>query len=215
MLSYEKDLFRSSDAPLSWPLVFGVYTVITCIVVLVPFAALPRPLVVFGFLAVCPGMALIGLTHIESASQRLLLAVALSIALDTVVAGALLYAGEWSATRGLVILISISLGGSVLQVLQYKLEAGNAVSFAFVLLAITPGLVPFAALVMPRETILDTVSAFFGVLAGVALGTLILKEQLQPVPAHKGMKRPLQHPTTLLLAAIFASCTAIQLSRLW
>lgn len=44
-----------------------------------------------------------------------ILAIALSFAVDAMVAGVLLYAGRWSPTGTLEILMGISLGGAILQ----------------------------------------------------------------------------------------------------
>jgi hypothetical protein len=77
-----------------------------------------RPLIIFWFLLICPGMALIRLLRLENLGAEWTLAVALSLALDAIVAAGMVYAGGWSPAGGLVTLIAISLGGAALQVAQ-------------------------------------------------------------------------------------------------
>jgi len=70
----------------------------------------------FWFLLVCPGMALVRLFGFEEPVAEWTLAVALSLALDTIVAGAMLYAGLWSPSITLLTLIGICVAGAVLQI---------------------------------------------------------------------------------------------------
>ena len=74
-----------------------------------------RPVIAFLFLFVCPGMAFVRLLRIREPSTELMLAIALSLALDTLVTEAILYAGIWSSRLTLLVLICISLIGAVLQ----------------------------------------------------------------------------------------------------
>lgn len=76
-----------------------------------------RPLVTFWFLLVCPGMAFVRLLKLREGFAEWTLAVALSLALDALVAITLLYAGMWSPYWGLVLLIGITLVGVVIQVI--------------------------------------------------------------------------------------------------
>lgn len=73
-----------------------------------------RPLIALWFLCVCPGMSLVRLLGFEDISVQLTLAVALSLALDALVASVMLYAGVWSPAGSLAILIAISVGGIAL-----------------------------------------------------------------------------------------------------
>ncbi|HEX8206005.1 MAG TPA: hypothetical protein VF587_08110 [Solirubrobacteraceae bacterium] len=74
-----------------------------------------RPALALWFLLACPGLALVPLLGVRDALASLSLVVALSIALDTLVAGALVYAGEWGPTRAIVLLAAVVLSGSLLQ----------------------------------------------------------------------------------------------------
>lgn len=67
-----------------------------------------RPFVVMWFLFVCPGMAIVRLLRLHEPMVEWSLAIALSFALDAFVAGAFLYAGRWSPTAILFVLIGLS-----------------------------------------------------------------------------------------------------------
>jgi hypothetical protein len=75
-----------------------------------------RPLIALWFLFICPGMALVRPLRLRETRVMLSLAVALSLALDTVVAAVMLYAGMWSPNAALVVLMIIASGGAVLDV---------------------------------------------------------------------------------------------------
>ena len=79
-----------------------------------------RPLIALWFLCVCPGMAWVRVLHLKERLAEWTLAVALSLALDAMVAGTMLYAGAWSPKWGLVVLICISLAGIVLQIITAR-----------------------------------------------------------------------------------------------
>jgi len=74
-----------------------------------------RPIVVFWFLFVCPGMVLVRFLRLNEPIVEWTLALALSFAIDAIVAGILLYAGRWSPTGILSILIGLSLCGAIVQ----------------------------------------------------------------------------------------------------
>jgi uncharacterized membrane protein len=76
-----------------------------------------RPVITFWFLFICPGMALVRLLDLTDRLEELILATALSLALDASVAGTMLYAHVWSFRWGVIVLIGISVGGVMLQIL--------------------------------------------------------------------------------------------------
>ncbi len=76
-----------------------------------------RPVIAFWFLLVCPGMAFVRLLRIRETLTELMLAVALSLAIDTLVAEAILYAEIWSSRLALLVLIGISVIGAALQLI--------------------------------------------------------------------------------------------------
>lgn len=78
----------------------------------------PSPLrtaLVVWFLAVCPGLAVIGLLRLRDPWLEVALVPALSFAIDVIVGGILSYAGLWSAAAAIVILVAISVSGALAQ----------------------------------------------------------------------------------------------------
>ncbi len=63
------------------------------------------------FMFVCPGMAWVRLLRLPESYVEWTLGIALSLALDAIVAGVMLYAGVWSPTGGLTALLGLSLAG--------------------------------------------------------------------------------------------------------
>ena len=103
--------------PLAWPAVALLATVAVAIVAFADLELWLRvPLGLF-FLLLCPGMAIVRLLETGDPVADLTLAIALSIALDVIVAGALLYAGAWSPNAALGILMAITVGGVLLETL--------------------------------------------------------------------------------------------------
>jgi len=77
----------------------------------------PRPLIMLGFLTICPGMALVRCLHLRELRAEWTLAIATSLALDTLVASIQLYAGWWSPTLTLNILVGVCIIGALVQLL--------------------------------------------------------------------------------------------------
>lgn len=75
----------------------------------------PQQALTLWFLLVCPGMAFVRLLHLKEAYVQWILAIAVSLTLDAIVGGSMVYNGIWSPAAGLVQLIAISLAGAVLQ----------------------------------------------------------------------------------------------------
>lgn len=79
-----------------------------------PGVAAVRAVGGLALLSVCPGWALLRHARIEDLLERTVLAVAVSLALITVVAALLMYAGWWSAGRAVAVLAGLTLAaGSV------------------------------------------------------------------------------------------------------
>jgi uncharacterized membrane protein len=66
-------------------------------------------------LGVCPGLAVVGAIGLRDRWIEVSLVVALSLALDVIVSGALTYAVGWSPNAALVILLIFSLIGAAIQ----------------------------------------------------------------------------------------------------
>ncbi len=103
--------------PLLWPAAILVSTAATGVAVLGNLGPPLRPLLAGWFLLFCPGMAFVRLLRLEDPASELALGLALSLATDTLVAIALLYARVWSAGLGLALLMAMSTVGATLQLL--------------------------------------------------------------------------------------------------
>ena len=93
----------------------------TAAVAAVVFGGVAAPLrapVVAAFLLLCPGTAFVRLLRIGDPVATLTLALALSVALDGIVAGTMLYAGAWSPEQGLVILMALTVLGTALETMR-------------------------------------------------------------------------------------------------
>src|SRR5262245_39924136 len=86
-----------------------------------------RTALALGFLLICPGVAFIQLLHFEDLLYEIVLAVALSLALDLLIAAILLYSGLWSPELILLILIALSAFGVFCRLIQWlRLRARSA-----------------------------------------------------------------------------------------
>ena len=74
-----------------------------------------RTLLAVWFLLACPGLALAPLIGLNDVLGTATVAIALSIALDTIVTAALLYAGIWSPGAAFMILATFTLAGAARQ----------------------------------------------------------------------------------------------------
>ena len=101
-----------------WPVIIVVSAIAVSLVTTSHIFPSLRPLIAFWYLLVCPGMAIVRLFQLKNGVAEWTLAIALSLTLDTLVAGIMLYSRSWSPFRGLVILIGISLVGAVLQIMM-------------------------------------------------------------------------------------------------
>jgi Peptidase family M23 len=72
-----------------------------------------RVLLVPAFLLVFPGMAWVRLLRIFERTMTVILAISLSIVVDTAVPGTLVYAGGWSAGAALAIVLAVTLAGGL------------------------------------------------------------------------------------------------------
>jgi hypothetical protein len=72
-----------------------------------------RPAVVLVFLAIGPGLALVGLLGVDDGLEELLLVVGASLVLDLLVAEALVVTGVWSVGACIPVLMAIAVGGAV------------------------------------------------------------------------------------------------------
>lgn len=78
-----------------------------------------RPALVLPFLLLAPGMAVVRLLRIPDTAAVLMLAVGLSLALASLVAGTMVYTGTWSPVGGLVGLTLFTLAANVAEVVMF------------------------------------------------------------------------------------------------
>lgn len=104
--------------PWVWPAIISISAIAVGLGTLAGIKYPLHSLIALWFLLICPGMAFVRLLHVEETLIEFTLAIALSLALDAIVAMTLLYTGMWSPKFGLLILIGISMGGAALQVIM-------------------------------------------------------------------------------------------------
>jgi len=97
------------------PAIITISTVAASIGVFGDISSPIRFVLVFWFLLFCPGMTYVHLLDIEDKFTALILAVALSLALDTAVSLIVLYTNQWSALLIFGILVAITTAGLALQ----------------------------------------------------------------------------------------------------
>lgn len=78
-----------------------------------------RPLIVFWFVLVCPGMAFVRLLDIDDMWVELSMGAVFSIVIDMIVASLLLYIGLWTTVGILSVLLGICLIGLTIQTVQW------------------------------------------------------------------------------------------------
>lgn len=86
-----------------------------------------RPALVLWFLLICPGMAFVPLLRVAGLATELMLAIALSLALDAIVAIGMLYSRLWSPGWGLAALIGASLAGALAQLIWRRAPPKEAI----------------------------------------------------------------------------------------
>lgn len=99
------------------PLVLGC-AVAVAVAALLGEPSAGRTLLVAAFFLLAPGLAIVGLLEIEDPWALLALAFGLSIALDTAVAGVLVYVTGWAPSVGLAVLVAISVAGGLAQIVR-------------------------------------------------------------------------------------------------
>ena len=96
---------------LAWPALLLLSTVAVSVVTYAGIWPSSRPYVALPFLVLCPGMAWARLLRVEPKLNTVVLAVALSLSLETIVSTALLYAHQPSVQANLGALIAITVCG--------------------------------------------------------------------------------------------------------
>jgi hypothetical protein len=105
---------------LVWAWTSALSAVAAVALVLAESGSALRPAVVFWFLLVGPGMALVPLLGLENAWTELTLGIATSLALDTLVAGVMVEARLWSPAGGVLGLGAVTLLASAVQIVAAR-----------------------------------------------------------------------------------------------
>ena len=99
-----------------WPVIIAFSAVAVLVITAADITFPLRPWLAFWFFLVCPGMAFVGLLNLDDRLTELTLAIALSLALDTIIPAIMLYAGAWVPSLSLVALAGLSIIGAIFQV---------------------------------------------------------------------------------------------------
>ena len=116
---------RSSWMIWLWPIILILSAIAAGLVTFVLPAISVRPIIVIWFLFICPGMVLVRFLRLKEPVVEWTLALALSFSIDAIMAGIQLYAGRWSPTETLVILISLCIGGAIMQIAMGRTVASG------------------------------------------------------------------------------------------
>ena len=144
--------------PWLWPTIIIFSAIAVGLVTFVIPDTPVRPVIVIWFLFVCPGMLLVRFLRLHTPLVEWILALTLSFAIDAIVAGIQLYAGRWSPSSTLEILIGLSIGGAVVQLTTLQSTTTTFVSKRLQnVLARQPGLL---------------ISILLALLIGLSLGSL-------------------------------------------
>lgn len=109
------------------PVIIMVSAMAVLITVTADVGTLLRAPIAFWFLLACPGMAFIGLLNISDHWTEWILAIGLSLTLDTLTVMVMLYIGVWSLMGGVMVLIGQSMLGSVLQIVIARRAGSRSV----------------------------------------------------------------------------------------
>jgi hypothetical protein len=96
---------------LAWPAALLFLTIAVTFVTFTGMLTPLRALVAVPFLFLCPGMVWVRLLRVRSELHELVLGIALSLAINTIVATAFVYANLSSARLSLAVLVVITLFG--------------------------------------------------------------------------------------------------------
>ena len=105
-----------------WPAVIATSAIVALAVTYAGAGGPVRALVALWFLAVCPGMALVRLLDLRDVLAELMLAIAVSLSLETIVATTLVYAGGWTPRTSLDVFAAIALVGAAVQAAAHHRE---------------------------------------------------------------------------------------------
>jgi uncharacterized membrane protein len=104
------------------PLVAAAVGVVAALLVVTDSNAAVRPFVVLPFLLAGPGLALVSLLDLDEPLEEVVLAIALSVSLDVLVALVMLYGRFWSPAAGVGFLAGVTVLACALRVLRLRVR---------------------------------------------------------------------------------------------
>lgn len=111
--------------PWLWQVIIILSAIATALVTFV-FPETPlRPIVVMWFLLFCPGIMLVRFLRLNQMVVEWMLALALSLSIDAIVSGVVLYTGLWSPAAILNIIICLTLVGAIAQLAMLNLKSSQ------------------------------------------------------------------------------------------
>lgn len=111
-----------------WPTVIILSALVAGLTNFVLPDLIGRPIIVMWFLFFCPGMMLIRFFQLKEPITEWTLAIALSLSIDAIVAGLLMYSGHWSPPMTLIIIIGICFIGEITRVAWATMKRMEIVS---------------------------------------------------------------------------------------
>lgn len=104
----------------AWLTVLLVASAIVAVLAFADVHSSLRAIVVPPFLLVFPGLAWARLLRISDRTMTMILAIALSIVVDTVVPGTLVYASAWSPSTAVAVVLAVTLAGGLSEALLVR-----------------------------------------------------------------------------------------------
>ncbi len=103
---------------LLWPIAISITALLAGTFAWANTGGMLRSAIIFLFMLVMPGLAYTRLFHFRDFLVEIVLAVAISLAVGTIVAEIMLFLHIWSPNTGLGVLIAVSLVGAYLQIMR-------------------------------------------------------------------------------------------------
>ncbi len=101
-----------------WPIIIILISIVVGILAWANSGSPLRPILIFLFMMVIPGLAFTRLFNFGNILTEIVLAVALSLVISTFLAELMIFTHLWSPNAALGILVFISVIGAVLQITQ-------------------------------------------------------------------------------------------------
>lgn len=103
--------------PWLWPVILVLSAIAACLAVAIIPDTPVELVIIMWFLFVCPGMTFVRFLRLQEPVMEWVLALALSFAIDGLIAGILIYTGVWSSARTLAIVVGVCVAGALGQLI--------------------------------------------------------------------------------------------------